>query len=207
MEIGTRVFVSTKQFEGMATIIYIVANEMYPVQVKLDKPDDDGHAIKRIAFHEIVDHPGEIIGDSIYYFNENPDIDPVIVPIKRKRFLAVVSKYRNGYRIGDQYIISEKGENGFFHVYLKNKPYKNPIGSYAKNFLTIIEPYDETKIDQVIKQPKQAEIEEIKESNIKPFEQAKETKQSEDLKPIDTKKKKRSEILEEQLNMFEFLGG
>lgn len=51
-----RVFVRTKSFEGMATVLHIIKNEFYPVQVELDQPDSDGHKITRVAFHEIVKH-------------------------------------------------------------------------------------------------------------------------------------------------------
>ncbi|AUD12379.1 MULTISPECIES: hypothetical protein [unclassified Planococcus (in: firmicutes)] len=49
-----RVYVRTRDFEGRATVLHIIQNEFYPVQVELDKPDEDGHRIKRVAFHEII---------------------------------------------------------------------------------------------------------------------------------------------------------
>lgn len=54
MQPQERVYVRTRDFEGRATVLHIIQNEFYPVQVELDKPDDDGHRIKRVSFHEII---------------------------------------------------------------------------------------------------------------------------------------------------------
>ncbi len=63
-----------------------------------------------------------------------------------KRFVAKVSKNYTWYTLGDEYIITEKDHNGYFHVYMKNRPHRGgPIGSYLNNFFEIIEPFNEEK--------------------------------------------------------------
>lgn len=52
MNIGQRIQVQTRTFEGQATILYIAPGEIYPVQVEMDVPDPDGHKITRVALHE-----------------------------------------------------------------------------------------------------------------------------------------------------------
>lgn len=54
MKAAERVFVKTGAVEGMATVLHVVRNEIYPVQVELDNPDSDGHKIIRVAYNEIV---------------------------------------------------------------------------------------------------------------------------------------------------------
>lgn len=58
MKAEERIYVRTRDFEGMATVLHIVKNEIYPVQVEMDKPDSDGHKIFRVAYHEIVKESG-----------------------------------------------------------------------------------------------------------------------------------------------------
>lgn len=144
------------------------------------------------------EHPGEIIGDSVYYSFENPDIEPVIVPIKRKRFVAVVSRWRNGYRIGDEFIISERDENNYFHVYLKDRPNKGPVGSYITDFFQIIEPYNEPEIELEPVKQKPAIVKEIEPKPLpnppKVLPKAEKVKR----KPEKPKKP-------EQMNIFDFL--
>lgn len=68
-----------------------------------------------------------------------------------RRFVARVSRSYNWYTLGDEYIITEKDHNGYFHVYLKNKPYKGPIGSYLNSFFEIIEPFNEAETAKALK--------------------------------------------------------
>jgi hypothetical protein len=49
-----RVYVKTSLFEGWATVVDVFPDEMYPIQVKLDEGDEDGHRIKRISKDEII---------------------------------------------------------------------------------------------------------------------------------------------------------
>jgi hypothetical protein len=40
---GNRVFVEGGGLQGLATIMYFFPNEIYPVQVEFDEPDENGH--------------------------------------------------------------------------------------------------------------------------------------------------------------------
>ena len=52
---GVRLFVKTNMFEGLGTLMFILKNEIFPYQIELDDPDEDGHKIKRVARHEILE--------------------------------------------------------------------------------------------------------------------------------------------------------
>jgi hypothetical protein len=54
-----RVKVSTPLFAGWATVADYFAGEMYPIQIALDEPDADGHAIKRVAKADIIQYEEE----------------------------------------------------------------------------------------------------------------------------------------------------
>ena len=51
---GDRIYVRTLLFEGWATVTDVFPGELYPIQVVLDKPDGDGHAVKRVSEYEII---------------------------------------------------------------------------------------------------------------------------------------------------------
>jgi len=51
---GDRIYVRTLLFEGWATATDVFPGELYPIQVTLDKPDGDGHAVKRVNIYDIV---------------------------------------------------------------------------------------------------------------------------------------------------------
>jgi hypothetical protein len=71
------------------------------------------------------------------------------------RYLAKVAHYNRSFRIGDEYLISEPGANGYYNVYLLNG---RCIGSYIENFFEVIEPF--------IKPLKTPEIEPIEEPGV-----------------------------------------
>lgn len=54
MKAGERILVKSQYLEGMATVLFNIPNEFYPLQVEMDNPDLDGHKIHRIAYHEVV---------------------------------------------------------------------------------------------------------------------------------------------------------
>lgn len=54
-----RAKVSTPMFAGWATVIDYFAGEFYPIQIALDEPDADGHAIKRVAKADIFEYEEE----------------------------------------------------------------------------------------------------------------------------------------------------
>lgn len=66
-------------------------------------------------------------------------------PKKLKRFVAIVSRRYSWYTIGDEYVITEKDHNGYFHVYNKKKPHRGPIGSYLNSFFDIVAPFAEAQ--------------------------------------------------------------
>jgi hypothetical protein len=53
VNIGDRVFVASFLYKGWATVEYIESGMTYPVGVKLEVPDEDGHCYKRFAFSEV----------------------------------------------------------------------------------------------------------------------------------------------------------
>jgi hypothetical protein len=51
---GDRIYVRTLLFEGWAMVTDVFPGELYPIQVTLDKPDGDGHTVKRVSIYDIV---------------------------------------------------------------------------------------------------------------------------------------------------------
>ncbi|WP_025727734.1 hypothetical protein [Heyndrickxia ginsengihumi] len=62
---------------------------------------------------------------------------------KIQRFVAVVNRPRNGYRVGDKFLIGPSKYEPYFNVFLYDYPERGPIGSYIQNFFEILEPYIE----------------------------------------------------------------
>jgi hypothetical protein len=160
------------------------------------------------AQDESFEHPGELLDDGrvIYHF-ENPDIEPIIEQpqtYKLKRYVAQVAKYRNGYRIGDLFIISEKEANGYYHVYLKDRPAGGPVGSYITNFFEIITEYDE--IEKKIKGVQTPERPKIEAQPIEaaiPLQEPEKPKIESQAKP--GKQKKQKGVPDGQMDIFDFL--
>lgn len=53
LKIGEVINVKSEMFRGKATIVHIASGELFPVQVELDDPDDEGHRMKRVSYSEI----------------------------------------------------------------------------------------------------------------------------------------------------------
>lgn len=58
LEVGSRVKCKSFLFSGAGRVVYIDytlihAPHLYPIQVELDEPDQDGHKIKRFNFEEV----------------------------------------------------------------------------------------------------------------------------------------------------------
>lgn len=49
-----KVYVKTWLFEGWAEVIGIESDPFFPIAVRLDEPDSDGHRYKRVSKDEIV---------------------------------------------------------------------------------------------------------------------------------------------------------
>lgn len=124
MQIGDRVYVETPLFEGMATIDYIAPaqdGELYPIQVELDNPDINGHKLFRVSKHDIKKQQ----------------------PKKHlQKYLARVIKPNRSFTVGEEYVISEPRADGYYSVYLTNRPDHAPVGSYLTNYFEIIRPFE-----------------------------------------------------------------
>jgi hypothetical protein len=55
----TRLYVKNILFEGWATETDYFPNELFPIQVELDEPDDDGHSLKRVGKADIIPNKEE----------------------------------------------------------------------------------------------------------------------------------------------------
>jgi hypothetical protein len=144
-----------------------------------------------------------------------------VIEEPNQRFVARVAKWRNGYRMGDEFIISRPGPNGYYHVYLKERPNKGPVGSYITDFFEIIGPYKE----DAAKRPKTPQIEEQPPPGtntlpeVKPAENEPEIEPKVKItgvwikkeKPKKEKAKKLTKVeqmeAEGQLNLFDFMEG
>lgn len=69
----------------------------------------------------------------------------VPVQIASKYLARVVKPPSHFYLIGEEYIITEPRENGYYSVFLKSRPNHGPVGSYRSNYFEIIEPYEVTE--------------------------------------------------------------
>lgn len=79
-----------------------------------------------------------------------------------KKYLArVVKPPSHSYLIGEEYIITEPGANGYYSVFLKNRPSVAPVGSF-KNIrcFEYIEPFEEVNANLVNEIPKIVQIKE-----------------------------------------------
>lgn len=199
--IGSRVFVRNDQFEGFGVVEYVAHHgELFPVQMKMERPDENGHKIKRVAFKEIqAEHKVYVVNDP------KPLIQSLINNPPRQ--VAIVNRYRNGYKVGDKYIVGPSQDEKYFNVYLFDKPNQGPIGSYMNDFLEIIGPYEEEKTAIPLKATKQAEIEAIEPEGIfvSTIEEKPDVGQVVEQIKVDKKTKAKEDA--GQLNMFEFMEG
>lgn len=95
---SARVWVSTRDLEGMATVLYVAKNEIYPVQIETDAPDGDGHRVHRVAYSEIHEQqPEKTVPDAVPFSAAD---DPV-------RYIGkVIEPYKPyGYKVGDMYVL------------------------------------------------------------------------------------------------------
>lgn len=129
--------------------------------------------------------------------------EQLIVPIKPQRYIAVISKYRNGYNMGDNFIISDPGPNGYYHVYLMDRPNGSPIGSYITNFFEIIGPYKEDKMEVAIKPPERTKLKALISPVINPLLDEEKPEKQATVKP----KKVKQAIPVGQMDIFDFLEG
>lgn len=85
-------------------------------------------------------------------FTDTP-IEEIKTDIHPKKYLARILKPPSYfYRVGEEYIITEQDENGYYSIFLKSRPNYAPVGAYKTNFFEIIEPFLETHAESVPKQ-------------------------------------------------------
>lgn len=182
MEKGDRIYVEAFLFSGHATVTYIAPaknREIFPIQIELDDPDENGHKVFRVNKDDI---------------KEPKMTEQSIAKETLKRYIAVVNKKRMGFIFGERYIISEKNKRGYYHVYLANRPNDCPIGSYCSDFFKIISPYQEQKVIDVVRTSEHSEFKAIERKVINNT-------------PKGNKgvKRKQKSGESEQLNMFDLL--
>lgn len=167
-----KVYVKTDNFEGFATILDVFQGEIFPVQIELDHPDENGHSVHRIKFNEIVRGHEK----------------------NTERHISRVSRNRNGYHVGDEYIVGPAKNEGYFNVYLMNG---NLIGSYVHDFFEKVRPYVEQK--EIV--PIQVEPEPVEEKPKIVITHITYKKE----KPKKPKKEKQETIIPGQMDIFDFI--
>lgn len=127
-----------------------------------------------------------------------------LIEDKTQRFIARVAKWRAGYNVGDEFIISDPGPNGYFNVYLMDG---RIIGSYITNFFEVIGPYEEQKNNVPIKRPEMPNFTKELPPVALPLPEAIAPKF--EPKPEPKRPKNKLDQLEAagQLNIFDFLEG
>lgn len=158
-------------------------------------------------FDNVNAHMGSYRKDHFKLLQQEPEKEPEQPTIRLKRFVAKVAKHRNGYRIGDLFIISEKGPNGYYHVYLKDMPAKGPVGSYITNFFEIITDYDELIKPMAGKTPERPKLEAQPKTAAIPLPIPEKAEEKAAAQPSKAKKQKATKEPEGQLNIFDFLEG
>lgn len=137
---GQRVHVQTKNFSGLATILYIAQGEIYPVQVELDQGDGDGHRIQRIMSREIVHEPAE--ENAGISFNAPDDPQQYIGEV-------VDASHGFGFDLGAQYILGVIKYPGVYKpgpatsFYLYDPENKSFRGCMPGSMFKVIGPYED----------------------------------------------------------------
>ncbi|WP_431810829.1 hypothetical protein [Lysinibacillus capsici] len=75
-----------------------------------------------------------------------------------KKYLArVIKPPSHFYRVGEEYIVTDPSENGYYSVFLKSRPDCAPVGSYLTECFDIIGPFELIE-EPVQKQKNETEI-------------------------------------------------
>lgn len=101
-------------------------------------------------------HPGAHFGT---YQKSRFELVDVVVDAPAKvpdKYLArVVKPPSHFYRIGEEYVITEPGANGYYSVFLKTRSDVAPVGSYKNtSCFEYIEPFEEVEATVVNDEPK-----------------------------------------------------
>ncbi|KOS64650.1 hypothetical protein FJQ98_14245 [Lysinibacillus agricola] len=73
------------------------------------------------------------------------EVSPLVVDANEnpKKYLArIVKPPSRFYLVGEEYIIIEPSDNGYYSVFLKCRPDKAPVGSYKTKYFDIIAPFE-----------------------------------------------------------------
>lgn len=152
MKRGERIHVKTRNFEGMATVMYIAPGEIYPVQIEMDQADPDGHKIQRIAFHEIVsEHAAEVSAAAVVF----------VGPEDPQQYVGQVIQEQKGYsfKTGQKIILGvvsfpgtfKPGPSKNFYIYCAES--RKFLGCMPATMFQIIGPYIPETIKETIPMP------------------------------------------------------
>ncbi|QPA33407.1 hypothetical protein [Thermaerobacillus caldiproteolyticus] len=148
------VYVRTPLFEGLAVIDYVGdIKEMFPVQVVLQEPDEDGHRLKRVVLAELyLPENIEIHGHQV----QEDDTRPLFTGTNDKtRYLVEAVHEHSPYRVfkGEKYIVGPTRDNcdQTFFVYELDHTW---MGRYRREWFQILSVYDDSKSECVPTFPK-----------------------------------------------------
>jgi hypothetical protein len=159
MEIPERIYVQTPMFEGFAKVLFVLNGEMYPVQVELEEPDEDGHRVKRVAWHEIKKDASAKSNSEIAVFKDSED---------PRRFLVKTTMNHEGYgfKEGVQYIVGPTRQNKGTHYYVYDLN-DTWTGCFPTEWFEAIEEYRAPKRDCTLVVPKLEKSDEIGQKEVK----------------------------------------
>jgi hypothetical protein len=140
-----QVYVKTTLFQGLAVIDYVAdKKELFPVQVILQDPDEDGHRLKRVAFDELFLH--ENIEVQVNDIQKN-NIQAIFMGADDKTRYLVEAVYEHGpYRVfkGERYIVGPAHDNcdQTFLVYELDHTW---MGRFPREWFKVLSTYDDSK--------------------------------------------------------------
>ncbi|MCU5595069.1 hypothetical protein [Bacillus mobilis] len=111
---GDRVYVEDLLFSGWGEVEFIIPNEMFGIQLKMEQPDSDGHYIHRVGVDHIKQGPSEEMAASQIELKDEAVViaESTINTFNLKvgkKYLLSTSKYANSksnkncyvYRVSD----------------------------------------------------------------------------------------------------------
>ncbi|MCU5716701.1 hypothetical protein OCB69_16450 [Bacillus cereus] len=111
---GDRIYVEDLLFSGWGKVEFIIPNEMFGIQLKMEQPDSDGHYIHRVGMEHIKQSPQEEMAASQIELQDKAVViaESTINTLNLKlghKYLLSTSKYANSksnkncyvYRVSD----------------------------------------------------------------------------------------------------------
>ncbi|EEL13825.1 hypothetical protein bcere0016_56190 [Bacillus cereus 95/8201] len=111
---GDRIYVEDLLFSGWGKVEFIIPNEMFGIQLKMEQPDSDGHYIHRVGINHIKKNPSEEMAASQIELQDEAVViaESTIKTLNLKighKYLLSTSKYANSksnkncyvYRVSD----------------------------------------------------------------------------------------------------------